>query len=77
MTLKIDALPYTKHVAQGGASISSVTVVLGLHDLLTGMGAKIIRRNADAAGRSRIKRPEWENLTIFVGFLHTDTDTLN
>ena len=32
--------------------------------------AEIIRRNADAAGRRRIKRPESENLTIFVGFLH-------
>ena len=32
--------------------------------------AEIIRRNADAAGRRRIKRPEWENLTIFIGFLH-------
>ena len=34
------------------------------------VGAEIIRRNADAAGRRRIKRPESENLTIFVGFLH-------
>ena len=34
------------------------------------LGAEIIRRNADAAGRRRIKRPESENLTIFVGILH-------
>ena len=32
--------------------------------------AEIIRRNADAAGRRRIKRPESENPAIFVGFLH-------